>query len=234
VTEHESAAAQLPLDHASEVLEWPVSEIAALIEALLLVAPEAPRIDDLAGAIGIPRAKLEAGLLHLDEAAERGWIVQRHGELLYLASAPRFSAQVRSFLGADREGKLSPAALETLAIIAYHQPITRGEIEAIRGVDSSGVIATLHSRELVEPVARLAAVGNPFQYGTTVGFLKLFGLSSLADLPPIGQVEGEDGAALLTAAIESARASEDVQESPTDENADDASTVDNQEETGDA
>jgi segregation and condensation protein B len=200
---------QLPLDHASELAGWPEDEIASLLEALLLVAPEAPSIDDLA-AIGLPRNRVETALERLAaQAAERGWIVQRHGERVLLASAPRFARYVGIFLGLDREGKLSGAALETLAIIAYHQPVTRSEIEAIRGVDSSGVIATLHSRELVEPVARLAAVGNPFQYGTTAGFLKLFGLSSLADLPPMGQVDGKDGEALLTAAIQAAR-TEDV------------------------
>jgi len=208
VTEPEHAA-QLQLDHASEVLTWPDSEIAALIEALLLVAPHPPTIDDLVAAIGVPAERLEAALSEMESrSAERGWILQRHGNQLYLASAPRFAPIIGTFLGLEREGKLSPAALETLAIIAYHQPVTRSEVEAIRGVDSSGVIATLHNRDLVEPVARLAAVGNPFQYGTTVGFLKLFGLSSLADLPPIGTVEGEDGAALLAAAIESSRASE--------------------------
>lgn len=203
--------AQLPLDYASETQSWPDAEIASLIEALLLVAPQPPTIADLASATGVPTARLESALAELDARADdRGWIVQRHGEHLYLASAPRFAPLVGAFLGLDREGKLSPAALETLAIIAYHQPVTRSEVEAIRGVDSSGVIATLHNRDLVEPVARLAAVGNPFQYGTTVGFLKLFGLSSLADLPPIGQVEGEDGASLLAAAIESAKSVEDT------------------------
>jgi segregation and condensation protein B len=202
--------AQLPLDHTSDTANWPDAELACLVEALLLVAPQPPTITDLASAMGISTTRLDAALAELDtRAGERGWIVQRHGEHLYLASAPRFAPLVGAFLGLDREGKLSPAALETLAIIAYHQPVTRSEVEAIRGVDSSGVIATLHNRDLVEPVARLAAVGNPYQYGTTVGFLKLFGLSSLADLPPIGQVEGEDGAALLAAAIESAQGMDD-------------------------
>ena len=204
---------QLPLDR--ETVDWPDAELASLVEALLLVAPQPPTVSDLAGAIGVPTARLEAALTELDSRADnRGWIMQRHGDHLYLASAPRFASIVGTFLGLDREGKLSPAALETLAIIAYHQPVTRSEVEAIRGVDSSGVIATLHNRDLVEPVARLAAVGNPFQYGTTVGFLKLFGLSSLAELPPIGLVEGEDGAALLATAIESAQ-SVDGLEPPT-------------------
>lgn len=198
--------AQLRLDQTSETLNWPDSEVAALVEALLLVAPQAPTIDELTAVTGVSRQRLETALSLLDLAAEeRGWILQRHGEHLYLASAPRFASQVSSFLGLDREGKLSPAALETLAIIAYHQPVTRSEIESIRGVDSSGVIATLHGRDLVEPVARLAVVGNPFQYGTTVGFLKLFGLASLANLPPIGSVAGDDGAAILGAAIDAAR-----------------------------
>ncbi len=71
------------------------------------------------------------------------------------------------------------------------------------------MLAKLHARELVEPVSRLAAVGNPFQYGTTVSFLKLFGLSSLADLPPLGQLEGEDGAALLNLAMADAEQPEE-------------------------
>jgi segregation and condensation protein B len=180
------------------------SELAALVEAFLLVAPEPPTIDELAEAAAVKPARIQTALDDLATRVDRGWIVQRHGEHLHLATAPRFAHQISAFLGLEREGKLSSAALETLAIVAYQQPVTRSEIEAVRGVDSSGVLATLHARELVEPVSRLAAVGNPFQYGTTVSFLKLFGLSSLADLPPLGQLEGEDGAALLNLAMATA------------------------------
>jgi segregation and condensation protein B len=105
------------------------------------------------------------------------------------------------FLGLDREARLSSASLETLAIVAYQQPVTRAEIEKIRGVDSSGVLAKLHARALVEPVARLATVGNPIQYGTTADFLNHFGLRSLADLPPLGEIGGKDGRALLDTAM---------------------------------
>jgi len=192
-------ADQLALDGTSETM--PLAELAALIEALLLVAPEPPTVAELAEAAAVPLARIEEAVADLTSDVHRGWIVQRHGDQLHLATAPRFAQQISTFLGLDREGKLSSAALETLAIIAYQQPVTRSDIEAIRGVDSSGVLATLHGRELIEPVSRLAAIGNPFQYGTTVSFLRLFGLSSLADLPPLGSFEGSDGSGLLASAM---------------------------------
>lgn len=192
------AGSQLRLDDLEHLTD---ADLPALIEALLLVAPDPPRVADLADAIGVPPARIEAAVAELASQAGRGWMVQRHGDHLHLATVPRFAPYVGRFLGLDREGKLSSAALETLAIIAYRQPVTRAEIEAVRGVDSSGVLATLHARELVEPVSRLAAVGNPFQYGTTIGFLRLFGLGSLADLPPLGTFGDEDGARLLDAAM---------------------------------
>jgi segregation and condensation protein B len=192
---------QLHLDGASPGDDLSSADLGALIEALLLVAPEPPTIDDLAEAAGVRAARIQAALDDLASQPNRGWIIQHHGSHLHLATAPRFARHISAFLGLEREGKLSSAALETLAIVAYQQPVTRSEIEAVRGVDSSGVLATLHTRELVEPVSRLAAIGNPFQYGTTVGFLKLFGLTSLDDLPPLGKLEGEDGIALLASAM---------------------------------
>jgi len=193
------SADQLALDGTSETL--PVAELVALIEALLLVALEPPTVAELAVAVAVTPDRIEEAVTTLASHVDRGWIVQRHGDHLHLATAPRFARQISAFLGLEREGKLSSAALETLAIIAYQQPVTRSEIEAVRGVDSSGVLATLHGRELIEPVSRLAAIGNPFQYGTTVGFLRLFGLSSLADLPPLGSLDGTDGRSLLELAM---------------------------------
>jgi segregation and condensation protein B len=196
------APEQLHLDGVAPGNDLSIAELAALVEALLLVAQTAPTVDDLADVAGVPAARIEAALAEIAGHPGRGWIIQRQGSSLHLASAPRFAPYIREFLGLEREGRLSPAALETLAIIAYQQPVTRAEIEAVRGVDASGVLATLHARELIEPVSRLAAVGNPFQYGTTVSFLKLFGLSSLADLPPLGEFAGEDGITLLAQAME--------------------------------
>jgi segregation and condensation protein B len=195
------APIQMLLDGSYAEPGLPSHELASLVEALLLVAPEPPTIGDLAEIAGVPEARLEAVLAELVSRNHRGWIVQRQGSRLHLATAPRFAPYINRFLGLEREGRLSSAALETLAIVAYQQPVTRADIESIRGVDCAGVLATLHGRELIEPVGRLQAVGNPFQYGTTIGFLKLFGLTSLADLPPLGTFDGQDGLTLLTDAM---------------------------------
>lgn len=191
-------------------------ELGALIEAVLLVSPEPPTLDEIATGCDVPIEDVEAGLNWLEAQTERGWVVQRHGRRISLTSHPRFADRIRQFLGLDREARLSAASLETLALVAYQQPVTRSEIERIRGVDSSGVLATLHARGLIEPVARLATVGNPIQYGTTADFLSHFGLQSVDDLPPIGMIDGKDGAAML----ESARA--DVILETTDHETDDS------------
>jgi segregation and condensation protein B len=196
----EASKEQLRLPAEPVPTRLPDHELGALVEALLLVSPEPPTIEELAAGAEVPREEIERGLAWLEQREDRGWIVQRHGRRIHLASAPRFAGKIRLFLGLDREARLSSASLETLALVAYQQPITRAEIESVRGVDSSGVLAKLHARGLVEPVARLATVGNPIQYGTTAEFLNHFGLRSLADLPPIGQIGGKDGASLLRSA----------------------------------
>ena len=171
---------------------------------MLLVAPEPPTIEELARGTGVPVAEVEAALVALEGAAERGWVIQRHRDTVQLATAPRFALFVRRFLGLERQTRLSPAALETLAIIAYRQPVTKAEIEAVRGVDCGGVLATLHQRGLIEAVGRLQSVGLPIQYGTTGEFLRHFGLRALSELPPLGEVDGRDASNLLEAALASA------------------------------
>jgi segregation and condensation protein B len=91
---------------------------------------------------------------------------------------------VRRFLRLERGSRLSGAALETLALTAYREPVTRAEIEAMRGVDCTGVLPTLHARGLIEIAGKLPTAGNPNQCVTTLEFLRQFGLNSLADLPP--------------------------------------------------
>lgn len=179
-------------------------ELSALIEALLLVAPEPATVSELAKGAGVGTDDIERALDDLEQAPERGWVVQRHLGRVQLATAPRFAEQVRRFLGLDREARLSPAALETLAIIAYQQPVTRTEIDAVRGVDSSGVLATLHDRGLIETAGRRPTVGNPFEYHVTPNFLRHFGLRSLAELPPLGDIEGRDARTALDAAVAAA------------------------------
>jgi len=182
----------------------PGPELEALIEALLLVAPQPATAEELARGAGVPVDQVEAALTALEHRSGQGWVVQRHRDTVQLASSPRFAAYVRRFLGLDRETRLSPAALEALAIVAYQQPVTRAEIEAVRGVDCSGVLATLHGRGLIEAVGRLPTVGNPIQYGTTPDFLRHFGLRSLENLPPLGEVEGRDARMLLDATVAAA------------------------------
>ena len=176
-------------------------DLLALLEALLFVAREPPTIAQLAQASGVSTAAIESAIEQMSRENNRGWVVLRHHDTVQLASAPRFAEPIRRFLGLERETRLSGAALETVAIIAYRQPVTRAEIEAVRGVDCAGVLATLHGRGLVQEVGRVDSVGHPIQYGTTPEFLRHFGLQSLADLPPLGEVEGRDARVLLEAAI---------------------------------
>jgi segregation and condensation protein B len=187
------------------------AEIASIIEGMLFVAPEPPTITELAAAAELEPLEIERGLERLRGAMNRGIVVQRHGDRVSLGTAPALATFVRRFLGLDREARISSAAMETLAIVAYRQPVTRSEIEAVRGVDCSGVIATLHARNLIEPVSRRQTIGNPIQYGTTADFLKHFGLSSLADLPSLGTINGAPGQDVLAGAIEQAPEADDAQ-----------------------
>lgn len=207
-----TANEQIRLPREAMPFELTEEELGALVEAILLVSPEPPTIDEIAAGTELDAEDIEIGIAWLEAEQNRGWLVQRHGRRLSLATHPRFAEKVRLFLGLDREAKLSSASLETLALVAYQQPVTRSEIERVRGVDSSGVLAKLHARGLVEPVARLASVGNPIQYGTTAEFLNHFGLQSLDDLPPLGIIDGKDAAQLLaTAREEPAGEEEEVQ-----------------------
>src|SRR5687767_4286489 len=165
-----------------------LEELPALLEALLLVSPEPAELRDLADAAGVPVSAVEEALTALNDDPSRGWVVIRHRGTAHISSSPRFAPYVRRFLRLDREARLSSAALETLALIAYRQPVTRAEIESLRGVDCSGVLATLYARDLIEVAGRLPTVGNPHQYVTSLEFLKQFGLRSLADLPPLADL----------------------------------------------
>jgi segregation and condensation protein B len=166
--------------------------LAAAIEALLMVAETPVHPADLAEAIGVDIREVESALKALETQDSRGWIVQRHCSQVQLTTAPRYAEYVRRFLGIERQSRLSSAALETLAIVAYRQPVTRPEIEAVRGVDCTGVLATLLQRNLIETVGRGETPGSPILYGSTPEFLMHFGLSSLHDLPPLGEVNGQD------------------------------------------
>jgi segregation and condensation protein B len=172
--------------------EIPEADLTRLIECLLFVASSPTPLAQLATALQTSEVTIEAALTDLIRSYQtdrRGLAVQRKGDRVQLTTAPEAAPYIERFLGLDLSTKLSPAALETLAVIAYRQPLTRAQIEAIRGVNCDGVMRTLVARALVEPVGRLEQAGRPFVYATTFQFLQYFGLESLEQLPPLPSEE---------------------------------------------
>lgn len=164
--------------------------IEARLEALLFIAPSEVSLTQLASAMEIPRNEVKKGLKSLDEyysgeRTRRGLRIQWHGSMVQLTSAPESAYDVERLLGLEIYSKLSKASLETLAIIAYKQPVTRPEIDSIRGVNSDGVLRGLLIKGFIMEVGRTDSPGRPFLYSTTPDFLQHFGLSTLDDLPPL-------------------------------------------------
>ncbi|MBI3159456.1 MAG: SMC-Scp complex subunit ScpB [Chloroflexi bacterium] len=158
----------------------------AKLEALLFVAPGPVLPGQLAEALEISPRDLEKALEALEaEYAGRGLRLQRHRGRVQLTSAPEAAPLVERFLNLDATTRLSQAALETLAIIAYQQPVTRPQIDSIRGVNSDSVMKSLLSGGLIEESGRTEGPGRPILYSTTSEFLQHFGLAALKDLPPL-------------------------------------------------
>ena len=165
-------------------------ELIRNLESLLFVSAEPAEIAQLAGALDVKASEVEAALDELTERCKaRGVRLQRRGQRVQFATTPEAAPYVEKFLGLTATTRLSQAALETLAIIAYRQPVTRAEIEALRGVDCDGVLRTLMARQLIGEVERLDTVGHPIRYGTTFEFMRYFGLQRLEDLPPLPSAE---------------------------------------------
>lgn len=166
------------------------AQLSNIIEGLLFVAAEPITVNHLAASTGCKVRQVEGVLKTLKEACHnRGIRLQRHGNRVQLVTAPEVTSYIEPFLGLSKTTKLSPSALETLAIVAYRQPITRPEIDAVRGVNSDSVLRTLLSRGIIEEVGRLDTVGHPALFGTTFEFLRLLGLEDLTQLP---QLDFED------------------------------------------
>lgn len=166
----------------------PPLPVNAIIENLLFVAQEPVSVERLAAVLEIGPEEVEAALNNLgQEYDRRGLRLQRHGRQVQMVTAPEAADYVRRFLGLELTGKLSPAALETLAVVAYRQPATRADIEVVRGVNSDSVLRTLINRGMIEEQGRLDKAGRPIVYGTTFEFLQHFGLAALEQLPPLGE-----------------------------------------------
>ena len=168
-------------------------ETKSLVESLLFVADEPVAVARLAAATGAEQTAIEQALQELSEEYEqRGLRLQRKDGRVQVVTAPEAAPHIARFLGLDLTSKLTVPALETLAIVAYQQPVTRAGVEAVRGVNSDSVLRTLVNKGLLEPVGRLAQAGRPLVYGTTFEFLQYFGLQDLAELPPLGN-DGQQG-----------------------------------------
>ncbi len=171
-----------------------LSKDAALIEAVLLLESDPVEPKKLASITGLGDEAVQEAISQLRSAFEE----DRHGlEIVEIgggyAFAPRKDLweQLRERYGKSAENRLSKAALETLAIVAYSQPITRAEIESIRGVSADGMIKLLLSRNFIREVGKKDAPGKPVQYGTTREFLKAFRLATISDLPKLDGLERE-------------------------------------------
>lgn len=157
------------------------------LEALLFAAPALTTLDQLAHALVLPKEEVEGLLNELTRhyEAEHGLRLQQIDQQYQLVTAPEFGKSIEDFLGLEVTSRLTQAALETLAVIAYKQPATRPDIEAIRGVNSDTVVKSLLAKGLIQELGRSEAAGRPILYGVTADFLEHFGLDSLDQMPAL-------------------------------------------------
>ena len=170
-----------------------VQDIQRAVEAILFAAGYPVKYEKLSEVIGLPQRDLRALISAMAEGyRDRGIQLLMYPDACQLTTREVFAPYIREALGIKRGGNLSASSLEVLAVVAYNQPVTRAYVDAIRGVDSSYAVTSLLDKGLIEAVGRLDAPGRPMLYGTTEKFLRVFGLSSLADLP---ETEALDAAA---------------------------------------
>ena len=163
-----------------------MTELAKIIEAILFVSGEPVQLGAVARALEVTELEVSAAA---DELASdydynrRGICLKRFGSHIQLSTRPDYAPQIEKLLQPIQKQSLSQAALETLAVVAYKQPVTRLEIEAVRGVKCDYSVQSLMNKGLIEEVGRKETLGRPILYGTTDAFLSHFGLTSLEDLP---------------------------------------------------
>ena len=158
------------------------------IEAILFVAGEPVRIEELAKALNVSVRAVENEVTKLRDEYDfhqRGFTLKRFGHQVQLATRALYATDVVHLLQPVQKQSLSQAAMETLAVVAYKQPVTRAEVEQVRGVKCDYSIQSLVNKELIMEVGRKDTLGRPILYGTTENFLAHFGLTTLEDLPPM-------------------------------------------------
>lgn len=178
-----------------------MTELSKILEAILFVAGEPLQIAALADALEVTELEVSAAA---DELASdydynrRGICLKRFGSHIQLSTRADYAPQIEKLLQPIQKQSLSQAAMETLAIVAYKQPVTKLDIEAVRGVKCDYSVQSLVNKGLIEEVGRKETVGHPILYGTTDAFLSHFGLTSLEDLPkPPEQEAAEDAEPLV-------------------------------------
>ena len=169
-----------------------LSKEAAVVEAVLLLENDPIEARKIASVTGLTTEAVGDAIAELRQALQAGGhgleIVEIGGGLAFAPTKEHWE-RLRERYGKNAESRLSKAALETLAIVAYSQPITRAEIESIRGVSADGMIKLLLSRSFIREVGRKDVPGKPVQYGTTKEFLKAFRLATIAELPKLDGLE---------------------------------------------
>lgn len=183
-------------------------ELQAAAEAVLFSVGEPIELERIAAALEIEAESAEQLLMNLSASLDErgsGICLLKLGSKYQLSSRAQFAPQIRSVLEVKRNAPLSQAAFEVLAVIAYNQPVTKSFVEQVRGVDCSGVIATLCQKKLVEEKGRLDLPGRPLLYGTTPEFLRCFSVSSLEELPELPNHDAEQS---IEATLEAAEEAE--------------------------
>lgn len=166
------------------------SEIRSTIEAVLFVADEPVSSSELATLLEVPVTEVERHLEELQAAHDdegRGIVLRRAAGGWRFTTNPAAALYLERFVAENRNPRITQAALETLAIVAYRQPISRGQVAEIRGVSSESVVKTLIARGLIQEVGRDSGPGNAVLYGTTTAFLERMSIDSIDDLPPLPQ-----------------------------------------------
>lgn len=172
-----------------------MSEAPHIIEAILFVAGEPVAVRDIAAALGLSELETMAAVEEMQrdyDLNRRGITLRRYGSHLRLETRPEYAPYVERMLQPVQRQSLSQSAMETLAVIAYRQPATRGEVELVRGVKCDYSVQSLLNKGLIREVGRKEALGRPILYATTDRFLEHFGLTDIRELPPLPAPEQPD------------------------------------------
>lgn len=183
-------------------------ELKAALEAIIFASGEPVPAGRISLVLGVPEAEVHSCAEALAEEYERegrGFRLVRLDKSLQMCSAPQYAKAIARVIEHRAPPKLSPPALETLAVIAYFQPVTRAYVDEVRGVDSSYTVSSLVDKGLIEPSGKLEAPGRPTLYKTTEAFLRVMGVSELSELPKLPDMASTDGLEKLQGAIEALR-----------------------------